>query len=88
MSPHQIFIRGCLSQLHRNHTGIQGILGADEEPVEEIDTPPAAVVPPPGSHAVFHWPEAVKNSCQPIQHPTKTHGTTCTACQPSWWEAG
>lgn len=22
--------------------------------------PPAAVVPPPGSHAVFHWPEAVE----------------------------
>ncbi|KAA0724141.1 hypothetical protein E1301_Tti020079 [Triplophysa tibetana] len=61
MSPHQIFIRGCLLQLHRNQTGIQGILGVDEEPVEEIDTPPAAeVVVPPGAHTVFHWPEAVE----------------------------
>ncbi|KAI7810722.1 Pol polyprotein [Triplophysa rosa] len=61
MSPHQIFIRGCFLQLHRNQTGIQGILGVDEEPVEEMDTPPAAeVVVPPGSHTVFHWPEAVE----------------------------
>ncbi|KAA0714656.1 hypothetical protein E1301_Tti006504 [Triplophysa tibetana] len=61
MSPHQIFIRGCLLQLHRNQTGIQGILGVDEEPVEEIDTPPATeVVVPPGAHTVFHWPEAVE----------------------------
>lgn len=61
MSPHQLFIRGCLSQLTRNQTGIRGILGADEEPVADVNIPPASEeVTPQAFHTIFHWPESVE----------------------------
>ncbi|KAK7162423.1 hypothetical protein R3I93_006657 [Phoxinus phoxinus] len=61
MSPHQLFIRGCLSQLTRNQTGIRGILGADEEPVADVYIPPASEeVPPQDFQTIFNWPESVE----------------------------
>ena len=37
MSPYQIFVRGCLTQQLQHHTGIQGVYGADEQPVPVAD---------------------------------------------------
>ncbi|KAK7158512.1 hypothetical protein R3I94_004973 [Phoxinus phoxinus] len=57
----KLFIRGCLSQLTRNQTGIRGILGADEEPVADVYIPPASEeVPPQDFQTIFNWPESVE----------------------------
>ncbi|XP_055028864.2 uncharacterized protein [Misgurnus anguillicaudatus] len=60
MSPHQIFIRGCLLQPTQNQTGIRGVFGADEEPAPDTNAPPVAEVETPHPQTVFHWPEAVQ----------------------------